>query len=101
MWMMVMFDLPVVTATERKQATNFRKTLLDMGFSMSQYSVYFRFCGTREQTGPFVTKIKRIVLPKGRVSILLFTDKQFGDIINFTNLKQEKMPEQPTFFDLF
>lgn len=47
MWMVVMFDLPVVEKAERKAATEFRNALLDMGFEMSQFSVYMRFC-----TGP-------------------------------------------------
>lgn len=31
MWMIVMFDLPVVLKAERKAATDFRNALLDMG----------------------------------------------------------------------
>ena len=44
MWMIVMFDLPVGTDKERKRATKFRNFLLDEGFSMSQFSVYLKFC---------------------------------------------------------
>ena len=44
MWMIVMFDLPVGTDKERKKATKFRNFLLDEGFSMSQFSVYLKFC---------------------------------------------------------
>ena len=40
MWIMVMFDLPVIEKEDRKAATDFRKALLDNGFMMSQYSVY-------------------------------------------------------------
>ena len=45
---MVMFDLPTSTVKERKNYSIFRNALLDNGFSMSQYSVYFRFCGEKE-----------------------------------------------------
>jgi len=38
-----MFDLPVVEKAERKAATEFRNALLDLGFEMSQFSVYMRF----------------------------------------------------------
>ena len=44
MWIMVMFDLPVVDPHDRKAATGFRNALLDMGFEMAQFSVYMRFC---------------------------------------------------------
>jgi CRISPR-associated protein Cas2 len=52
MWMIVMFDLPVTTSAERKIATQFRNHLLDNGFEMSQFSVYFRFCGDRSRVFP-------------------------------------------------
>ncbi len=37
-WVFVLFDLPVGTKKERKAATKFRHSLLDLGFEMSQYS---------------------------------------------------------------
>ena len=49
MWMVVMFDLPVVLKAERKAATEFRNALLDMGFEMSQFSVYMRMCTSPAQ----------------------------------------------------
>jgi CRISPR associated protein Cas2 len=49
MWMVVMFDLPVVEKAERKAATAFRNDLLSMGFEMSQFSVYMRFCTSETQ----------------------------------------------------
>lgn len=82
MWMMVMFDLPVGTPPERHLATRFRNFLLDEGFEMSQFSVYFRFCGDRTHTPPYVSKIRKNAPPGGKISILFFTDKQFSDIIN-------------------
>ena len=42
MWMMVLFDLPVVESDERKAATDFRNFLLDNGFAMVQYSIYIK-----------------------------------------------------------
>ena len=64
MWMMVMFDLPVGTKIERRKATQFRNVLLDKGFEMSQFSVYFRFCGDRSRTKPYINKIKSEKTPK-------------------------------------
>ena len=54
MWVVVMFDLPVIEKTERKAATAFRIALLDMGFSMSQFSVYMRFCTSQTATGEYI-----------------------------------------------
>jgi len=80
-----MFDLPTNTKLERKAATQFRNFLLDEGFERSQYSVYTRFINGKEA---FHTKVKRIEhsLPSvGDVQILSFTDRQYRDIVHFSN----------------
>jgi len=101
MWMMVMFDLPVTTPKERRLATSFRNHLVNLGFEMSQFSVYFRFCGDREKTKPYVDQIRRGVPPEGKVSILFFTDKQFANIIHLSSRKLVSPPEKPAQLALF
>ena len=78
MWMLVMFDLPVVTRRQRKRATKFRNDLLDLGFQMAQYSVYMKFCGQRDAADALAGRVERRVPAQGRVSILIVTDKQYG-----------------------
>ena len=39
-WLMVAFDLPVLSKEQRKRATDFRNFLRDDGYSMMQWSVY-------------------------------------------------------------
>lgn len=39
---MVMYDLPVANASERKRATTFRKTLIQMGYINLQKSIYVK-----------------------------------------------------------
>ena len=77
MWVMVMFDLPVQTKEERRQATRFRSDLLDLGFSMSQFSVYMKFCGNDTAVKSMKNKIGSIVPERGTVSLITFTDKQY------------------------
>lgn len=60
MWMLVMFDLPVLEKAERKAATDFRKSLLDMGFEMSQLSVYMRFCTSPAQIDTYAKRVERM-----------------------------------------
>ena len=48
MWLFAMFDLPVTTAKARKRYAQFRKVLIEQGFSMLQYSVYARYCASEE-----------------------------------------------------
>lgn len=47
MWLLVMFDLPVTTAAERRRARRFHNNLLDEGFTMKQFSVYLRYFDSR------------------------------------------------------
>ena len=89
MWMMVLFDLPVLTKRQRKRATKFRTDLLDMGFEMAQYSVYMKFCGSRPAADALTARVERRVPGQGRVSILVFTDKQYGRMRVFTGGHKE------------
>jgi len=83
MWLFVFFDLPVTTKKERHDATLFRKNLEKDGFSMMQYSVYIRHCGSYESLDVHVKRIKSFIPTYGIVSVLAVTDKQFGKIYNF------------------
>lgn len=87
MWMLTMFDLPVVHKAERKEAARFRQDLLDMGFEMAQFSVYMRCCVSRERTDALVQRIQRALPSGGKVSILVFTDKQYENMLHFFNKK--------------
>ena len=101
MWMMVMFDLPVTEDKDRKLASRFRKFLLDEGFDMCQFSVYMKFCGTRERTNKYVKRVKENAPTNGKVSILFFTDKQFGNIINIFNRERYELPKRSAQYVLF
>jgi len=83
MWIFVFFDLPTDTKTDKKNASGFRKKLLNDGFNMMQYSVYIRHCASKESADVHEKRIEKLLPPKGKVSVLRITDKQFGDISNF------------------
>lgn len=101
MWMMVMFDLPTETHTQRKSAARFRKFLQDEGFEMVQFSVYVQFTGTWESSQKFVRAIKKNNPQYGDVNILFFTDKQFSNIIHIENRVDKSLKEEPKQFELF
>ena len=101
MWLVVMFDLPVGTKKERKAATDFRKKLLDMGFEMTQFSVYLRFCAGKEQAQAYDRRIEQAMPSAGKVHILAITDKQYENIHTFRGRKREhgrKSPDQLALF---
>lgn len=101
MWMMVLFDLPVMTKKERKAATGFRKFLLDQGFEMAQYSVYMRFCAGREQADTYTRRVERRVPETGKVHVMFFTDRQYETIISFDGRLKEAPRKNPTQYVLF
>jgi CRISPR-associated protein Cas2 len=101
MWMVVMFDLPVVEKVERKAATDFRNTLLDLGFDMSQFSVYMRFCTSAAQVDTYCKRVEAALPHGGKVNILQFTDKQYERIVSFHGKAKQPANKTPDQFDLF
>lgn len=78
MRVLVMFDLPVVTKRERKIATKFRKYLLNDGYVMLQYSIYYRICNGYDMAKKFSYQLENHVPEKGSVRMLILTEKQFS-----------------------
>lgn len=101
MWLFVMFDLPTVTKTDKKHSALFRKSLEKDGFVMHQYSVYIRFCASLESQEVHIKRIQNNIPPKGKVSILTITDKQYSNIINIWGAIQEKSRPQPLQLEFF
>ena len=95
MWVLVLFDLPTETAKDRRAAARFRKDLLDDGFAMFQFSIYVRFCASRENAGVHISRVKRVLPKHGNVCIMQITDKQFGMIELFHGQKEAE-PEKPS-----
>ncbi len=101
MWMLVMFDLPVVTAPERLAANQFRLSLLDMGFLRCQLSVYMRFCTSQAQMETYCKRVECALPEGGKVNVLHFTDKQYERIVTFHGKTKQPANKTPDQFDLF
>lgn len=84
MWMIVMFDLPVTEKPLRKAASDFRHFLLDQGFGMAQFSVYYRLLSGLDAAKGLEAKIVASLPPEGKVNILCITDKQYERMQTFT-----------------
>lgn len=100
LWLLVLFDLPVGTKEQRGLATRFRNHLLDLGFEMSQFSVYLRWCYGYDSAETWIKKVKAHVPPHGRVHIITFTDKQYENMVTFSGGRStaQKTPQQYDFF---
>ena len=101
MWVLVLFDLPTETKVDRKRSAKFRKSLLDDGFAMFQFSIYMRHCRSRENAEVHIERVKRSLPEYGEVGILCITDKQFGAIELFRNQREAPSPELPQQLELF
>lgn len=100
MWMLVLFDLPVVEKYERKEATQFRNFLLDNGFGMIQYSIYTKLFSGKDACEKYYKMIRDNLPSEGKVDIITITDKQYGNIISYKAAEKfsKKQPEQLLLF---
>lgn len=101
MWLLVMFDLPVGSASERRAATKFRNWLLDQGYEMSQFSIYLRSCVSKEQADRRLREISANVPPKGSVNVISITDRQFELMARFRARKRQSKNRLPGQLELF
>ncbi|ALA66410.1 CRISPR-associated endonuclease Cas2 [Corynebacterium lactis] len=101
MWCIVMFDLPVKTETERKEATKFRNYLLDSGFSRVQYSVYVQYLPLGAQLAKIAKDIKAKLPHEGEVRIVPLTDKQWSNAFRFSNASPKKVEKTPEQLEIF
>lgn len=98
MWLLVFFDLPTETKKDRKAYTEFKKRLLNDGFTMFQFSIYVRHCASRENMEVHAKRIRSFLPPYGKVGILGITDKQFGNMEVYYG--QKATPPNPVSFQL-
>jgi CRISPR-associated protein Cas2 len=101
MWIFVLFDLPVGTKRERKAATKFRHKLLDLGFEMSQFSVYLKFCAGKEQAEALARQIEAEMPSAGKIHLVSITDRQYENIRTYRGRKREPAAKMPAQLALF
>ena len=99
-WLVVMFDLPMVSKSEKRQYVRFRSLLFDEGFSMLQFSVYGRHHATRERAEATVRRIVR-GLPKGEIRVLRVTEVQFARMEVFSNFDRRPPESAPSQLELW
>lgn len=80
MRIMVMFDLPVVTKTDRRAYTLFRRFLLNDGYDMIQFSVYGRILNGADAEEKHMKRLVTNLPPEGSVRVLTVTEKQYASM---------------------
>ena len=97
MRLIVFFDLPTATNSDKKNYTKFRKYLLNEGFMMMQYSIYTRVCNGKDSVEKYLNRIKNNTPPKGHIRALHVTEKQWQDmelIIGYKSHQEEKISSE-------
>jgi len=102
-WILVAFDLPVLTKEQRKRATGFRNFLIDDGFLMIQFSVYARSCVSFARQDTHMARVRAAIPAEGTVRAIFITRAQwersfvcYGSPSKGTNA--EEMPQQLQFW---
>lgn len=80
MRVVVMFDLPVTTATGRKEYAKFRKFLIKSGFLMMQESIYCKLAQNATAAETIAMNIRKNKPSEGLIQLLTITEKQFSKI---------------------
>jgi CRISPR-associated protein Cas2 len=101
MWILVLFDLPVVEKKERKDAAKFRNFLLDNGFSMVQFSIYTKVLSGTDACQKYYKLIESNLPKAGKVDIITITDKQYGNIKSYIGQSKSREKNYPQQILLF
>ena len=78
MMLLVCFDLPRDTKENRKEATKYHKKLVELGFTMKQFSVYEREV-RQNSTRDRVIKVLKDRLPKSDAITLYLLPNEVND----------------------
>lgn len=84
MRVMVFFDLPTLTETDRKAYRTFRKYLIKSGFLMEQESVYSKLVVNSAAAEALSDNIMRNSPNRGVVQLMKVTEKQYAKMIYVT-----------------
>jgi len=101
MWLFAMFDLPVETRENRRQAARFRKDLTARGFHMLQFSVYARYCNGEEVAMRYRRQVRCCVPDEGQVRLIAVTEAQFGKMHVYYGKVRENVETKPKQLLLF
>ena len=102
MWVLAVFDCPVVTAEEVRAYTQFRKQLLRENFIQHQYSVYLKHFPTMAAAQAEIDRLKPAVPDGAHVAFFMLTDKRYGLTREFFGKNAKKIaPDAPQQIELF
>lgn len=96
MRLIVMFDLPTETSSDRRNYRKFRKFLIQNGYNMMQFSIYSKIILNRSVLNYQKIKLGQNAPPKGYVDTLIVTEKQYVNIETIVGDKRRTEQENST-----
>lgn len=73
--LLIGFDLPRYTKRERRQATQFQKRLVDLGFTMKQFSLYEREVKKLSTKEYILRKLQKEIPDYGSITLYVLPDE--------------------------
>ena len=84
MRIIVFFDLPTITDSDKREYRKFRKLLIKNGFIMMQESVYSKMALNKTVETSVISLLKNNKPPSGLVQVISITEKQYSNMINIS-----------------
>ncbi len=76
-----MYDLPVKTKEEQKNYSDFRNSLIKLGYIMVQYSIYTKFCKNKVEMHKQLNRLLKMNPKFGDIRVLTLTEHQYTNMI--------------------
>lgn len=80
MRLIVFFDLPTMTKTQKRAYTLFRRFLINDGYDMIQWSVYGRVVNGFDDAQTHLGRLTRSLPAAGSIRCLQISEKQFASM---------------------
>ena len=95
MWISAMFDLPVLTACDRKNYREVRNMLISSGFVNVQKSLFWRWVENKEFAEALIHRVQKKLPCSGDIIFLYIPDTAFKESIHIVNGAKQKTPDPP------
>lgn len=98
MRLVLFFDLPMNTKSERRNYSRFRKYLIKNGFTMVQFSVYSKIFPNRSALDGYMIGLRSNVPKRGSIRAMAVTEKQYSNmflLVGDKTITEQLITEDP------
>ncbi|QHW35982.1 CRISPR-associated endonuclease Cas2 [Staphylococcus ursi] len=94
MILLVCFDLSRETRLDRKKANKYRERLLELGFSMKQFSLYERYISTAQKKDKLLEILQKEIPDTGSITLYMLPDEVNNKQITILGKNAELIKER-------